>query len=221
MISSETVARLEFDKIRAEISRHAHSPCSVARIDTIGPLDDPGQIGTISGRIAEIRTLERSGIGLALGSFEDIRPSLEQLRPQGAILPPLDLLLFIPVLRLYAALGRQCGYREDIPLLNSIVPRLRGFPDILEPLAASIDVDGSIMDSASVLLKDIRRAKRGLAGRIEHPGGAQHGGETLRSPDAGRIAVPGRTVAGLRPHQERRRVDPGGRRHAGTGHQPC
>ncbi len=166
MISSETVARLEFDKIRAEISRHAHSPCSVARIDTIGPLDDPGQIGTISGRIAEIRTLERSGIGLALGSFEDIRPSLEQLRPQGAILPPLDLLLFIPVLRLYAALGRQCGYREDIPLLNSIVPRLRGFPDILEPLAASIDVDGSIMDSASVLLKDIRRAKRGLAGRI-------------------------------------------------------
>ena len=50
--------------------------------------------------------------------------------------------------------------------MKSIEPQLRGFPDILEPLVASIDADGSIMDSASTLLKETRRAKRGLAGRI-------------------------------------------------------
>lgn len=43
---------------------------------------------------------------------------------------------------------------------------MRSFSDILEPLVASIDADGSIMDSASTLLRETRRAKRSLAGRI-------------------------------------------------------
>ncbi len=166
MIASETLARLEFDKLLVEISRHAHSSCTVERVHNIRPLNELLEIRTTSGRIGEIRALDRSGITLALGSFEDIRPSLELSRPVGAVLPPFELLLFIPVLRLYADLGRQFIHRDDIPLLKSIEPQLRGFPDILEPLVASIDSDGSIMDSASTLLKEIRRAKRGLAGRI-------------------------------------------------------
>ena len=166
MIASETLARLEFDKLLMEISRHAHSSCSAACINSIRPLDDLHEIRTTSGRIGEIRALDLSGISLALGSFEDIRPSLEMLRPVGAILPPLELLLFVPVLRLYSALARQIEHRADVPLLKSIEPQLQGFSDILEPLAASIDSDGSIMDSASTLLRETRRAKRGLAGRI-------------------------------------------------------
>jgi DNA mismatch repair protein MutS2 len=166
MIASETLARLEFDKLLAEISRHAHSSCTAERVTTIRPHNDLCEIRTISGRISEIRALDMSGITLALGSFEDIRPSLELLRPVGAILAPLELLLFIPVLRLYAALARQISPREDITLLKTIEPQLRGFPDILEPLEASIDHDGSIMDSASSLLRETRRAKRSLAGRI-------------------------------------------------------
>lgn len=166
MIASETLARLEFDKLLAEIERHAHSSGTIERIRSIRPLADLREIRTISGRISEIRALDRSGISLSLGSFEDIRPSLEQLRPVGAILPPLELLPFIPVLRLYADLARQFSHRVDIPLLKSIEPQSKGFPDILEPLVASIDSDGSIMDSASTLLKETRRAKRGLAGRI-------------------------------------------------------
>ncbi|MFA7402562.1 MAG: endonuclease MutS2, partial [Pelobacteraceae bacterium] len=166
MIASETLARLEFDRMLAEISRHAHSSCTAQHINDIRPLENLEEIRTISGRICEIRALDRVGIALALGSFEDIRPSLELLRPVGAILPPLELLLFIPVLRLYAVLARQCAHREDIPLLKSLEPQLRGFPDILEPLVASIDSDGSILDSASTLLKETRKAKRSLAGRI-------------------------------------------------------
>ena len=166
MIASETLARLEFDKLLTEISRHAHSSCTIRRIGGIRPLYDLQEIRTTSGRIGEIRTLDKSGIALALGSFEDVRPYLELLRPVGAILAPLELRLFIPVLRLYDDLGRQFAHRDDIPLLKLIEPQLRGLPDILEPLVASIDSDGSIMDSASTLLKDIRRAKRGLAGRI-------------------------------------------------------
>ncbi len=166
MIASETLVRLEFDKLLTEISKHAHSSSTVERILRIRPLTDLQEIRAISGRVGEIRSLDRSGIPLALGSFDDILPSLERVRPVGAILAPQELLYFIPVLRLYAALERQFGHRDDIPLLKAIEPQLQGFPDILEPLVASIDADGSIMDSASTLLKETRRAKRGLAGRI-------------------------------------------------------
>ncbi|HIJ94317.1 MAG TPA: endonuclease MutS2 [Desulfuromonadales bacterium] len=166
MIASETLTRLEFDKILSEISRHAHSFCTIRHIADIRPLDERHTISTTSARIAEIRALGRSGISLALGSFEDIRHALDQLKPAGSILSPQELLLFIPVLQLYAALARQLAHRTDIPQLKELQPPLQSFPDILEPLMASIDADGSIMDSASTLLRETRRAKRGLAGRI-------------------------------------------------------
>jgi DNA mismatch repair protein MutS2 len=166
MIASETLARLEFEKLLTEIASHAHSESSGERILATRPGNDLASLKATSGRIDEIRILNRSGIALSLGSFEDIRPSLDLLKPAGAILTPHELLLFIPVLRLYSALSRQFSHREDIPLLKGILPNLKAFPDILEPLESSIDHDGSILDSASSLLRETRRAKRTLAGRI-------------------------------------------------------
>jgi DNA mismatch repair protein MutS2 len=166
MIASETLARLEFEKLLAEITRHANSDCSCRRILSIRPGNDLAAVKITSGRIDEIRSLNRSGISLSLSSFEDIRLALDLLKPAGAILTPHELLLFIPVLRLYSALSRQFAHRDDIPHLKGILPNLKGFPEILEPIESSVDHDGTIMDSASALLRETRRAKRTLAGRI-------------------------------------------------------
>lgn len=166
MISAETCARLEFGTLLAEIETHAASPVTRERIRGTLPLTDRDAIDLTAGRIAELRALDRLGITPAISSFDDIRPLLEQLRPAGAILPPEGLLLFIPVLRCCAALARQFAPRGDIPLLKRIDPQPRPFPEILEPLEASIDHDGSIKDGASPLLAGTRRAKRGLAARI-------------------------------------------------------
>ena len=166
MIAPETLARLEFNKLLVEISRHAHSQGSLELILAIQPLADLTRLLAISGRIAEIRLLDSCGIALALGVFEDIRPALNSVRPAGAVLSPRELLPFIPVLRLFTDLARQFQHRIDVPLLKSVEPGLRSFPELLEPLEATLDHDGSIMDSASPLLKEIRRAKRGLSARI-------------------------------------------------------
>ncbi len=166
MIAPETLSRLEFDKLLTEIARHAHSQSSTELIQTIAPTCDLGMLRMKSGRIAEIRALQRLGIPLSLSTFEDIRSSLDLLKPAGAFLSPQELLLFIPVLDIFKNIARQFSHREDIPLLKSLQPQLKGFPDILEPLSASIDHDGSIMDSASTFLRETRRAKRALAGRI-------------------------------------------------------
>lgn len=166
MIAVETLARLEFEKLLAEIARHSHSGCSGERILAIHPGNDSSAIEATSGRIAEIRALNRFSVFLSLSSFEDIRLQLDLLKPVGGILSSHDLLLFIPVLGLYSSLARQFSHRDDIPLLKSVLPNLKGFPEILEPLISSIDHDGSILDSASPLLRETRRAKRTLSGRI-------------------------------------------------------
>jgi DNA mismatch repair protein MutS2 len=147
MITRETLKRLEFDKILAEIATRVHSEVSRQLLLDTMPLGELEAIRLISGRVAEIRTLSGLDIGLRLGQFDDIRPLLETLRPAGAFLAPQEMLLFLP-------------------LLMSLEPSLKPFSDILEPLAASIDADGSIMDGASSQLREIRRAKRSLSARI-------------------------------------------------------
>jgi len=166
MITPETLKRLEFDKILAEIAVQAHSDVTREQVMATAPLADPEQIRLIAGRIDEVRGLISQGIALRLAAFEDIRPLLEAVRPAGAFLAPQDLLRFIPVLSAFSEISRQLAPRSDTPRLASLSPPLRPFPEILEPLAASIDHDGSIMDSASVQLREIRRAKRSLAARI-------------------------------------------------------
>jgi DNA mismatch repair protein MutS2 len=166
MITRETLKRLEFDKILAEVATRVHSDVTRQRLQASMPLGELEAIRLVSGRVAEIRTLAGLGIALRLAPFEDIRPMLETLRPSGAFLAPQELLLFLPVLRVFNDIPRQLGPRGDIPLLMSMEPPLKPFSDILEPLAASIDGDGSIMDSASAQLREIRRAKRSLSARI-------------------------------------------------------
>ncbi|HEX9079139.1 MAG TPA: endonuclease MutS2 [Desulfuromonadaceae bacterium] len=166
MITPQTLKLLEFDKILAEIATLAHSEASREHILAMAPLADGERIRLTAGRIGELRALADLGVTLRLDGFEDIRPLLEAVRPAGAFLAPAELLLFIPVLAIFRDIARQLAPRTDAPLLASLSPPLRPFPEILEPLNASIDHDGSILDGASADLREIRRAKRSLAARI-------------------------------------------------------
>jgi DNA mismatch repair protein MutS2 len=166
MITPETLNRLEFDKILTEIATQAHSGVAQERIMATAPLAAVDLIRLVYGRIDEIRSLLTYGIALRLAPYEDIRSLLEIARPAGAFLAPQELLVFIPVLQVFGDIARQFAPRTDIPLLTLLTPLLCPFPDLLEPLAASIDHDGSILDGASSELREIRRAKRSLATRI-------------------------------------------------------
>jgi len=166
MITEQILKRLEFDKILSAIANGCRSDAGHRAVRRTMPLTSLEEIRTCSGRVEELRSLGRLGISLNLSPFGDIRPLLDEVRPAGAILAPAGLLEFIPVLQNFRDCSRQMAPREDIPRLKSLEPPLRPFSDILEPLAASIDSDGSIMDSASPQLREIRRAKRGLAARI-------------------------------------------------------
>lgn len=166
MIAQETLIRLELEKILTEIANNSHSDITTERLLSTVPFTNAEQIKLVSGRIEEIRKLQSLGIPVRLSQFENIIPVLETLRPTGAFLPPQDLLLFIPVLQNFQSISSQFSPRNDIVLLKSFNPPLKHFPELLEPLEASIDHDGTIKDSASSQLREIRRAKRSLAARI-------------------------------------------------------
>ena len=166
MIAPETLIRLELEKVFIEIADNAHSDITSDRLLATAPFTQAEQIKLVSGRIEEIRKLQSLGISIRLTRFENILPIFETLRPSGAFLPPQDLLLFIPVLQNFQSISSQFAPRNDISLLMSFTPTLKHFPELLEPLEASIDHDGTIKDSASAQLREIRRAKRSLAARI-------------------------------------------------------
>ena len=166
MIKNETLRILEFDKILVTIVGFANSDATCREIAAIRPLPDRQDIEQRFGRVEEIRTLTRLGVPLRLAPFQDITPAMEMIRPAGAVLVPLDLVVFLPVLRTLAAIARQFAYRTDIPLLQEMAGHLTGFPAILEPLEASIDEEGNILDTASKLLYELRGHKRSLTMRI-------------------------------------------------------
>lgn len=166
MITTATLCRLEFDKVLQAIASHARSDATVDAILAIAPLGVPAAITCSWQQVEEIRALTRQRISLRISRFKDIRPLLEQVRPDGAILATLDLLAFIPVLGSLAELALQLVPRQDLPYLKRIDPFPVAFNDILEPLSATFDDEGTILDSASRELAEIRKAKRALAARV-------------------------------------------------------
>jgi DNA mismatch repair protein MutS2 len=166
MIRTESLEALQFTIILHTIGRHAYSDATRDEILSIRPFAGRGEIGQRFGQVDEIRLLRRTGVALPLSPFHDISPILEAVRPEGAILDPRDLVMLGPALRVMGAIGRQFAYRTDIPLLRDLAGHVAGFPDILDPLDASLDEQGNILDSASKLLFDLRTRKRSLTARI-------------------------------------------------------
>ena len=167
MIDKETLKRLEFDRILETVAGFSH--CEASRLEALGiaPLPCRTRMELRFGLIEEIRKLSRLGISLKLSGFEDITRQIKGVRPAGAVLAPLELQLFIPTLRVMAAIASQLGFRTDTPLLLAEAGSITGFPDILNPLEHTVNAEGEIMDTASRLLADIRGRKKGLTTRIK------------------------------------------------------
>ena len=166
MIKNKTLHILEFDKILAAIAGFSYSEATIREIGALHPLSNKKEIELRFGQIEEIRRLAQMGIPLPIIPFRDITPFMEMVRPEGAVLDPHDLIIFLPILKTLAAISRQFAYRTDIPLLQELAGHFKGFPGIMEPLEASIDEEGNILDGASRILFDLRVRKRALNARI-------------------------------------------------------
>lgn len=166
MIAENTLNLLEFHKLLRVISNISHSEASEKAVLEILPLNSREDIERRLGQVNEIRRLSQDGNPLRLSRFSDIFPLLSLIRPEGAVLEPGELSIFIPFLNILSDITSQMNEINDLPLLKKLTNRLTGFPGILHILEKSIDSEGNILDNASFMLSELRGQVRHLQGKI-------------------------------------------------------
>jgi DNA mismatch repair protein MutS2 len=166
MIDAGSIESLEFPKVLAAVARHIHGPATREAVMSLRPLTDADAIRERAALIGEFRRLMDEGIPISIQQFEDVRPYVESVRPEGSALEGEELLLFLPVFDSLLSLATLAGDHEEAPRLREAASSITGFPDLLDLIERSLDPDGKLKDTASYELGDIRRRIRTLTGRI-------------------------------------------------------
>ncbi len=148
------------------ISEHAVTPPGRDAVLRITPLEDEQEILRSQRLVSELRTILNSGFSTGIEHFERMEHLFERLRPEEAVLEPLQLREFIPLLSSSLSLKGLSYHAEEGPLKELIV-RLKTHPEILKDIERSIAPDGSINDNASEELFNIRRSINRVSKRIK------------------------------------------------------
>jgi DNA mismatch repair protein MutS2 len=166
MVRREALQVLEFEKVLQIVSDRAMSDVSRRAVLDVHPLESKEEIEKRLGQVQEVRRLSSEGTPLAVRRFEDLSEVITRVRPEDAVLEPVELYAFVPVLMIIDAVLTQLEGQEDLPLLKKLTEGLTGFPELLGSIERSIDSEGNILDTASYVLSDLRVRIRGLDGRI-------------------------------------------------------
>lgn len=157
---------LEFNKLLSIIAESTKSDASRRAVLSISPLNSIRDIDKRLRLIEEIRLMSQKGNPLGILPFPDIEPLLHKVRPEGAVLDPIELSGIMVFLSTANSILIQIRDNTDISFLNRLTEGMTGHPEILKILNRSIDSEGNILDSASVSLKELRVRTKGLENRI-------------------------------------------------------
>lgn len=166
MITRESLKILEFDRILRNVARFCHSSASEKCILDIGPFRERAPIEKRFRQVEEIRQLGQTGTSLRLSHFEDISEIVGLVRPENSILDPRQILNLVPVMRMTSEISHQLRGVTHCAELLELASDLTGFPEILSAIEKALDPDGTILDTASSTLFDLRTRRRALEGSI-------------------------------------------------------
>ncbi len=166
MISQSKLELLEFNKLLNIISDIAKSPATKKAIIEIHPFNNMDNILIRQKQINEILMMYQQGDPIRIFDFPDLSDLFIKAKPEGSILDGQELAGFLSLFEIIHDLITHINKRKDSPFLQALTASLTGFPSIVRILKKSIDYDGSILDSASVLLSELRGRIRKLTGRI-------------------------------------------------------
>ncbi len=107
---------------------------------------------------AEARTLRRVKPHFAVPSLADMAPAV-RIAARGGQLPPGDLLDVLAFLRAaHQARNHLAPLGAELPGLSSLARGIAEFAPLIESLTAALGPRGEILDGASPMLPDLRRA---------------------------------------------------------------
>ncbi|OGP50777.1 MAG: hypothetical protein A2Y79_04740 [Deltaproteobacteria bacterium RBG_13_43_22] len=166
MIPENSLELLEYPKLMNILAEQAHCPATRQTVLAIRPYGNLPDILQRQRLVEELRRLSAEGSPLLIFTFADLKPFLEKARPVGAVLDPLELASFMPLLQLSSAIAGQIREAENVPRLKHLTLNLKGFPELLAFLEKALDHEGNVLDQASPLLAELRREIRQLEAQI-------------------------------------------------------
>jgi DNA mismatch repair protein MutS2 len=165
-MDKQTLRVLEFEKILNMAAALSFTSPGRALVAKTHPLNDPDIIRKKIVLISECRKLLSEGLQPGIEHFEDLTPLFQRVRPENAVLDPLELRSFLPLFSSAISLS-SLGDNPLCPTLGKIVSRLTTHPDLRKAIDSAIDRDGFVRDDASYELSRVRKNIKSIERKIK------------------------------------------------------
>ncbi len=168
-MTPHTLTVLEFSTLLQQIADNAQSGPGAARILDIRPMTELEAIRSRRGLYHDMMQLRETALDVPSLHAEDLGEILRMAAPEGAIIGGEELLACrsqLDVAAEVAAFLQQKGCEVYENLQKAAAP-LNPCLELRDAIRRSIDVDGSVLDSASEKLRMLRRQAVSLEQRIQ------------------------------------------------------
>lgn len=165
-------SKIKFDKIRQLIKGYCLSDMGRELVETMAFTTDPHLISEKLSETNEFMSILKEENDFPGDHFRDARPFLQKIRIEGLFLEIAEMVSLKNSLESLAAIVRFFRNKEErYPLLSSKAGGIQQFPFILQRLDAIVSKHGTIKDTASPELKDIRhqlqKKQAGISKRMQ------------------------------------------------------
>ena len=172
-VDRQTLARLEWDGVREEVSGRARTPMGRESAGRLAPLESGRQVQTAHLRVDEMRRLRTRFGALPIGQVSDPAPQLSALGVAGKTLQGSEIyevLQLLLVVREVIAALRELE-PEEFPILGGWWARFPELEGVIGAIEGNLRSTGELEDHASPelarLRSEIRQLSEGLTGVLE------------------------------------------------------
>lgn len=167
-MEARTFTTLEFDKVLEQLSAKASSSLGREKIEQLAPSTDYIEVQRRQQATEEGSTALRLRGTVPLGGIRDIRPACKRAG-MGGMLNTAELLDVASTL--YGG-GRLKGFinsiteKDPLPLLEELLGQVERLQGLEDEINRAIDENGTVVDSASPVLAQVRSQIRGAERRV-------------------------------------------------------
>ena len=186
-MNDHTLTVLEFDRLLELICQQAQSEPGMAIVRGLRPRRELAEIQARRGLYDDMLAVRACPLEQPGLRIEDLSGIMREVAPEGAVLAGQDLLVIRGLLETVALVAAFVQHREceNFVHLRRLAAPLDVCAELRTALLRSLDVDGSVLDSASERLRDLRRQTAQMEQRIQRqvhsPCRVQHGQVPQRS----------------------------------------
>lgn len=179
-MNDHTLTVLEFDRLLELICQQAQSEPGMAIVRGLRPRRELAEIQARRGLYDDMLAVRACPLEQPGLRIEDLSGIMREVAPEGAVLAGQDLLAIRGLLETVALVAAFVQHREceNFVHLRRLAAPLDVCAELRTALLRSLDVDGSVLDSASERLRDLRRQTAQMEQRIQ-----RHLDQLIRSSD--------------------------------------